>query len=78
MGLLSRKKDKPAWLDQIREFCREQNIVIAAWGPLGLVVEVKSPERRAQITALLANLGFQVLPDQNDEYAGLLELVHRD
>jgi hypothetical protein len=78
MGLFSRNKDKPAWLDQTREFCRAQNIVIAAWGPQGLVVEAKSPERRGEIAALLANLGFQVVADENDEYAGLLELRHPD
>jgi hypothetical protein len=78
MGLFSRNKSKPAWLDQTREFCRAQNIVIAAWGPRSLVVEAKSFERRAQIAALLANLGFQVIPEENDEYAGLLTLSHQD
>jgi hypothetical protein len=64
MGLFSRNKDKPAWLDQTREFCRAPNIVIAGWGPRALVVEAKSPDRSKEIATLLVKLGFQVVPDE--------------
>jgi len=72
------RKLAPPWLASTREFCREHAIVIAAWGPRGLVVEAKSPERAAEIGAQLANLGFQAIADEADEYAGLLTLSHPD
>ena len=79
MGLFSRtKKDQPAWLAGAREFCRSAGITLAAWGPHALVVEAKSPERAAEITAQLASLGFQPVEDPDDAYAGLLTLTHPD
>jgi hypothetical protein len=72
------KKENPAWLDNTREFCRGAGITIAAWGPNTLVVEAKSPERAAEITAQLANLGFRTVQDADDAYAGLLSLSHPD
>jgi hypothetical protein len=78
MTLFSRIKEKPGWLDQTREFCRANKITISAWGPHALVVEAKSPERAAEISARLANLGFTPVPDEGDAYAGLLTLSHPD
>lgn len=46
------------------------------WGPNALIVEAKSPERAAEISAQLANLGFRPVPDPDDDYAGLLTLSH--
>ncbi len=74
MALFSRKKEKPAWLDQTREFCRTAGITIAGWGPHALVVEAKSPERAGEIAKQLANFGFKPVRDENDTYAGLLTL----
>jgi hypothetical protein len=45
-------------------------------GPHALVVEPKSPERRAEVAVLLSNLGFQVIPNENDDFAGLLSVSH--
>jgi hypothetical protein len=45
-------------------------------GPRAFVVEPKSPERRAEVAALLSNLGFQVVPDEKDDFAGLLSVSH--
>jgi len=78
MALFSRKKETPPWLEQAREFCRTAGITIAAWGPHALVVEAKTPERAEEITAQLASLGFQVVQDENDAYAGLLTFSRRD
>jgi hypothetical protein len=74
MAIFSRKKEKPAWLDQTRDFCRTAGINIVGWGPHALVVEAKSPERSAEIARQLASLGFKVMEDANDAYAGLLTL----
>jgi len=78
MALFSRKKETPPWLERAREFCRTAGITIAAWGPHALVVEAKTPERAEEITAQLASLGFQVVQDENDAYAGLLTFSRRD
>ena len=75
MSLFSRSKN-PQWLDSAREFCGARNITIMGWGPHALMVEAKSPERAAEISAQLANLGFQAIPDPNDNYAGILTLLH--
>ena len=77
MSLFSRSKNPP-WLDSAREFCRARNITIMGWGPHALLVEAKSPERAAEISAQLANLGFQPVPDPDDDYAGTLTLSHAD
>ena len=68
MSVFSRSKNPP-WLDSAREFCRARNITIMGWGPHALMVEAKSPERAAEISAQLAN---------RDDYAGILTLSHRD
>jgi len=74
MRLLFRKKAKPAWLEQTREFCRVQNIVIAAWGSRALVVEAKYSERRAEIDNYLSQFGLRTVESEDDTYAGLLTL----
>jgi hypothetical protein len=35
-------------------------------------------KRAAEISAQLANLGFQPVPDPDDDYAGILTLSHPD
>lgn len=77
MPLFSRSKN-PQWLDSAREFCGARNITIMGWGPHALIVEAKSPERAAEISAQLVNIGFQPVPDPGDEYAGILTLSHAD
>jgi len=80
MPLFSRSKNPP-WLDSARKFCSARNITIMAWGPHALMVEAKSPERAAEISAQLANLGFRPVPtrpDPDDDSAGILTLSHPD
>ena len=77
MPLFSRSTN-PSWLDSVREFCNARNITIVGWGPHALVVEAKSLERSAEISAQLAGLGFQPLTDPDDDYAGILTLSHPD
>ena len=77
MPLVSRSKN-PMWLDSVREFCKARSITIVGWGPRALVVESKSPERAAEISAQLASLGFQPVADPDDSYAGILTLSHPD
>lgn len=77
MSLFSRSKN-PRWLDSAREFCGAHNITVMGWGPHALMVEAKSPERAAEISAQLASLGFQPVPDLDDAYAGILTLNHPD
>ena len=45
-----------------------------AWGPQALVVEAKSPERAAEVSLKLRQLGFQAIEDPEDAYAGILTL----
>jgi len=78
MALFSRSKGDPPWLASAREFCRTRNITIMGWGPHALMVEAKSPERAREIAAQLTNLGFQAVPDADDDYAGILTLSHPD
>jgi ABC-type proline/glycine betaine transport system substrate-binding protein len=77
MSLFSRSKN-PVWLDSAREFCSARNITIMGWGPHALMVEAKSTQRAAEISAQLADLGFQPVPDPNDDDAGMLTLSHPD
>jgi hypothetical protein len=77
MSLFSPSKN-PSWLDSTRVFCSARNIPIMGWGPHALLVEAKSPERAIEISAQLADLGFQPVPDPGDEYAGILTLSHPD
>jgi hypothetical protein len=44
------------------------------WGPNMLTVEAKTPERAAQIASTLAPLGFKPVPNEDDTYAGMLDL----
>jgi hypothetical protein len=78
MAVFTRYKEKPAWLDQTREFCRSQGITIAAWGPRNVVVEARSPARADEITTQLANFGFKPVPSEEDSFAGLLTLSRSD
>jgi hypothetical protein len=78
MAVFTRYKEKPAWLDQTREFCRNAGITIAAWGPRNVVVEANSAERAEEISTQLANFGFKPVPSEEDAFAGLLTLSHSD
>jgi hypothetical protein len=77
MPLFSRSKNPP-WLDSARKFCNARNITIMAWGLHALMVEGQSPERAAEISAQLADLGFRPVLDPDDDYAGILTLSHPD
>jgi hypothetical protein len=75
MAILSRgNKANPPWLPQAREFCRANGITVMGWGPNLLTVEAKSPGRAAQIASQLAQLGFKTIPNEDDAYAGMLDL----
>jgi hypothetical protein len=67
-------KGKPAWLDSTRDFCRGAGIIIMGWGPDLLTVEAKSPDRAREIADKLRPLGFHVVQNADDEYAGMLNL----
>jgi hypothetical protein len=67
-------KDSPYWLPQAREFCRTAGINIMGWGPDMLTVEAKSDERAKAIAAQLGQLGFKALENEDDAYAGMLNL----
>ena len=67
------RKDPP-WLAQTREFCSSSRIKIVGWGPDMLTVEAKSEERVAEIAAQLGQLGFRAIRNDDDAYAGLLNL----
>jgi hypothetical protein len=67
---------KPSWLHGVQEFCRKEQIEIAAWGENALVVTARSPEIAERIAAKLAPLGFTAIADESDSYAGLLTLSH--
>ena len=75
MALFSRK-GKPRWLDQARAFCGTAGITIMAWGPEHLVVEAKSADRAREIADQLAPLGFTAMPNEEEAYAGILDLSH--
>lgn len=44
------------------------------WGPDLLTVEAKSPERAELIASRLAQLGFKPIPNEDNAYAGMLDL----
>lgn len=67
-------KSNPDWLPQIRDFCRGAGIKIMAWGPDLVTVEAKSPERAKEIASQFASLGFKPIQNEDDAYAGLLDL----
>jgi len=74
MAILTRAQDRPAWLDETSNFCKSARITIVAWGPNGLLVEAKSPERAKEIASQLGQLGFKVIENEDNDYAGILEL----
>jgi hypothetical protein len=67
-------KKMPAWLPEAREFCRKSGIKILGWGPDMLTVEAKSEDRAKEIASQLAQLGFKPIRNEDDDYAGLLDL----
>ena len=64
----------PPWLQQTREFCRNSGIKIVGWGPDMLTVEAKSEECAQEIASQIGQLGFRVVTNDDDAYAGLLNL----
>jgi len=72
MALVAR--NKPDWLDETRAFCRTSGIKIMCWGPDVLTVEAKSPDRAAEIARQLSQLCFKPIPNEDDAYAGMLDL----
>lgn len=67
-------KQDPLWLQETREFCQTSGITIVGWGPNMLTVEAKSEARAREIAAQLGQLGFKAIPDEDNAYAGLLDL----
>jgi hypothetical protein len=74
MALVIPSKEKPAWLEEARNFCRSAGIEIIGWGPDLLSVEAKSPDRAKEIASQLGNLGFKVVENEDNDYAGILDL----
>jgi len=64
----------PGWLPETRDQCRQLGITIMAWGPDMLTVEAKSVTRAKEIAAQLGPLGFKVIENEDDAYAGMLSL----
>lgn len=69
---------EPPWLQQIKEFCGSRKIPVMGWGQKAFVVEAKSPERREELSALFAPMGFSAVADESDAYAGMLTLMKDD
>jgi hypothetical protein len=67
-------KSDAAWLLEAREFCRSTGITIVGWGPNMLTVEAKSPDRAKQIASQLGQCGLKTVENEDDAYAGLLNL----
>lgn len=76
MAILARtaSKEKPAWLNETRDFCKTAGIKIVGWGPDMLTVEAKSPDRSSQIIAQLGQLGFRAVENEDSANAGWLDL----
>lgn len=75
MAIFARiNKKAPAWLPEAREFCRNSGIRIMGWGPDLLTVEAKSKDRAKEIASQLAQLGFKVIQDEDNSYAGMLDV----
>lgn len=74
LAILAGMSRDPDWLPAARELCRANNIDIAGWGPMALVVYAKTPERAREIASLLGSLGLQPVADPADAEAGLLTL----
>jgi hypothetical protein len=64
----------PPWLNETQQFCQSAQITIMGWGPNLLSVEAKSPQRAQQIASQLAPLGFHIIENEADAYAGILNL----
>lgn len=64
----------PPWLGETQQFCESAHITIMGWGPNLLSVEAKSPQRARQIASQLAPLGFHMIENDADTYAGILNL----
>jgi hypothetical protein len=67
------RKDPP-WLQPTWEFCRNSGIKIVGWGPDMLTVEARSEERAEEIASQFGPLGFRIVKNDDDAYAGLLSL----
>jgi len=67
-------KEKPAWLQEAREFCRSAGIEINAWGADTLVVKAESADRAKQVASQIRPLGFEPIEDEDDAGAGILLL----
>jgi hypothetical protein len=67
-------KQDPPWLQETRDFCQTSDITIVGWGPDMLTVEAKSEDRASEIAAQLGQLGFKAIQDEDNAYAGLLDL----
>jgi hypothetical protein len=67
-------KQNPAWLQETRNFCDSSGIKIVGWGPELLTVEAKSDARASEIAFQLGQLGFKPIEDEDNAYAGLLDL----
>jgi hypothetical protein len=67
-------KRNPLWLPEACEFCRGSGIKIVGWGPDLLTVEAKSDERAKEIASQMERLGFQVVKNEDNAEAGLLDL----
>jgi hypothetical protein len=65
---------KPAWLQEVRQFCGGAGIDIAGWGADTLIVTAKTPERAKQVASQLEPFGFKPVENDDDPYAGLLTL----
>lgn len=75
MAIFARMSKKtPTWLPEAREFCRNSGIKILGWGPDMLTVEAKSEDRAKEIASQLSQLGFKPIPNEDNAYAGLLDL----
>jgi hypothetical protein len=75
MAILVRgNKEEPPWLDETRDFCHRARISIVGWGSNMLTVEAKSSDRATEIASQLRHLGFKVVRNEDDEFAGLLSL----
>ena len=67
-------KQNPAWLQETCDFCDSSGIKIVGWGPELLTVEAKSDARASEIASQLGQLGFKPIKDEDNAYAGLLDL----
>lgn len=75
MAIFARGNDeKPDWLPQTQDFCRSAGIKIMGWGPNLLTVEAKTHERAQAVASQLGKLGFKVVENKDNTFAGMLDL----